>query len=44
VLFKDAYGGGRLGGDLADGAIGSGCGHASIMRAMGREVGDRSHR
>ena len=44
VLFEDAYGGGRLGGDLADGAIGSGCGHASIMTGKGREVGDRSHR
>ena len=44
VLLEDSHGGGEFGGDLADGAIGGGGGHASIVRAPEAGVGDRSHR
>jgi hypothetical protein len=44
VLFKDAYGDGRLDGDLACGAIYSGGRRASHHEGNGKEVGDRSQR
>jgi hypothetical protein len=43
VLFEDSHGGGKFGGDLADGAIGGEGGHDSIVRSRVPGVGDWSH-